>query len=333
MKIVFSSDDIREHNFVKEYSEGFKAGSSTGIREVTTEFRYAGIHSQAQRFSIDGVIAGFFQSRHDFSFTHYIESDFPYLQMHFELTTQGCLYQPKGDFEPHTLITKGQHALLFYPALKGPLTYLKTPGGSSVEIELSLDFMRKLFNNDLEQLGTFGRRLEQAQPALLGQQSYPITPRMIQVLSEIRNCQYVGSLKRMFVEAKIVELLTLQIDQILSARDTQPILKKKTQDKLQEVRTLLLTHLDTPCSIETLSKTVGINRTNLQEGFKQLFGTTIFGYITDQRMERAQEFLASGRYETIAEVAALVGYKNPQHFTAAFKRKFGYLPKQLLKSD
>jgi AraC-like DNA-binding protein len=154
---------------------------------------------------------------------------------------------------------------------------------------------------------------------------------MIQALAEIRNCQYVDSLKRMFVEAKIVELLTLQIDQILSARDTQPALKKKMQDKLQEVRALLLTNLDTPCSIEMLSKTVGINRTNLQEGFKQLFGTTIFGYITDQRMVRAQELLDSGQYETIAEVATLVGYKNPQHFTAAFKRKFGYLPKQLLK--
>ncbi|WP_234859251.1 helix-turn-helix domain-containing protein [Aquimarina aquimarini] len=34
---------------------------------------------------------------------------------------------------------------------------------------------------------------------------------------------------------------------------------------------------------------------------------------------------------TIAEISYAVGYKNPQHFTAAFKRKFGYLPSNLKK--
>jgi AraC-like DNA-binding protein len=33
----------------------------------------------------------------------------------------------------------------------------------------------------------------------------------------------------------------------------------------------------------------------------------------------------------VNEVADLVGYKHPHHFTAAFKRKFGIMPKELKK--
>jgi AraC family transcriptional regulator, transcriptional activator of the genes for pyochelin and ferripyochelin receptors len=329
MKITFSSEAIQEHNFVKEYSEGFLIGKSGGFREVGGEFIYPGLYSRSYRLYIDGVIASFFQVKSDFTFTHQIESDFPYLQMHFELTTQGCHYQPKAQFEPSTVITYGQHALLFYPALKGALTYQKTPNASSVEIELSLNFMRNLFDNDLEQLGKFGLAIESAQPALMGDQSYPVTTQMAHILTEIRHCRYTGALKKMFVEAKIIELLTLQIDQIQSVNQPDRIAsKKKVVDKLYEVKSLLLDRLDEPYSIEMLSKTVGVNRTKLQEEFKEHFGTTIFGFIADQRMQRARELILSGQYTTIGEVANLVGYKNPQHFTAAFKKKFGYLPKQ-----
>jgi AraC family transcriptional activator of pyochelin receptor len=35
----------------------------------------------------------------DRDLVHILESDFPYLQMHFELTTMGCLYHPNAKFE------------------------------------------------------------------------------------------------------------------------------------------------------------------------------------------------------------------------------------------
>lgn len=35
--------------------------------------------------------------------------------------------------------------------------------------------------------------------------------------------------------------------------------------------------------------------------------------------------------KTVSETADLVGYKNPQHFTAAFKGYYGMLPSELKK--
>jgi AraC-like DNA-binding protein len=41
--------------------------------------------------------------------------------------------------------------------------------------------------------------------------------------------------------------------------------------------------------------------------------------------------LQSGKYK-VNEVASAIGYTNPSHFIAAFKKKFGYTPKKFLLS-
>lgn len=332
MKIIFRSDDIKEHNHVRTYDNGYTVGNPVGLTEIQTEFLYEGayrIQSKALRIYIDGVAASFFDiASHGDTFTYELESDFPYLQMHFELTSTGCIYRPSATFEPETTIGYGHHSLLFYPFLNGKLSYLKTSQAKSVEIELSLDFLRRLFNGDLEQLGYFGNSIETNRPAILGHKSYPVTPLMNHILSELAHCQYIGSLKKIFVEAKVIELLCLQIAQIQTLENPpKNTLKQRDLDKFYEAKELLLERLEQPYSIEELAKMVGLNRTKLQAGFKEIFGNTIFGYITDIRMEQAKEMILAGQFDTIAEIASLIGYKNAQHFTAAFKRKYGTLPK------
>jgi AraC family transcriptional regulator, transcriptional activator of the genes for pyochelin and ferripyochelin receptors len=63
----------------------------------------------------------------------------------------------------------------------------------------------------------------------------------------------------------------------------------------------------------------------LKQGFRQLFGTTMFGYLHDYRMEMARNLLLEGNM-SITTVANTVGYSHLRHFSAAFKRKFGITP-------
>ena len=74
---------------------------------------------------------------------------------------------------------------------------------------------------------------------------------------------------------------------------------------------------------------MGVSDRTLQRGFGRLFGTTVFGYLTDQRMKRAERWLREGN-RTVLEVAIMTGYSNPTHFSVAFKRKFGISPSQCL---
>lgn len=330
MKIVFKSEDFAELNHVREYAEGFEVTDSKGIRETKTEMTHGAMHSCIHRIYCPGMVFSMIEGTLDRDLVHILESDFPYLQMHFELSTTGCLYYPDAQYEIDTVIYGGSHSLLFYPALKGKLHYLKKPLSYSVEIELSLDFLKRLFHDDLEILKEFGKNIEKNRPAIMGNRSFPITPAMKRLLAEVRDCPYNGSLKKLFVEAKVVELLTLQISQINASRSEKKPLKRSDVEKLNEVRDLVVSNLHNPYSIEELARTAGINRTKLQEGFREVFGTTVFGYISDIRLEDArQRILSEDNNATIAEIAAISGYKNPQHFTAAFKKKYGYLPKEV----
>ena len=93
---------------------------------------------------------------------------------------------------------------------------------------------------------------------------------------------------------------------------------------------LIEEHIQKTISIEELSKLVGLNTFKLKTGFKALFNSTIYSYLTSVRMIYAKKLISSGE-NNISETAHLVGYKNPQHFTTDFKKLYGYLPSELYK--
>ena len=93
----------------------------------------------------------------------------------------------------------------------------------------------------------------------------------------------------------------------------------------------MLSRSENPPSALELAQLVGVSDRTLRYGFRELFGTTVFGYLTSKRMEQAQQLLRSGKL-TVAEVANLVGYAHQGHFAVAFKRKFGITPTECLSA-
>lgn len=57
----------------------------------------------------------------------------------------------------------------------------------------------------------------------------------------------------------------------------------------------------------------------------------IHSYITKLRMEHARRLLM--QEATVNGVSAALGYKNPSHFIASFRKYFGVTPKQLSITD
>ena len=70
------------------------------------------------------------------------------------------------------------------------------------------------------------------------------------------------------------------------------------------------------------------NEAKLKQGFRSLYGTSVYGYLRDQRMETAWRLLAQ-RELSVSEVALRVGYANPSKFAAAFRKRFGFAPSTL----
>ncbi|GAB3994176.1 hypothetical protein GCM10028807_31320 [Spirosoma daeguense] len=252
--------------------------------------------------------------------------DQPSIQMIFVLEGKRS-YQPQPGYGPVCQLTAGEHCLGYYTAMKGQLLYDPEMPYFSVDIVLPEDYLRSIFQDDLTQLTNFGKSIEKKQSVLLGNRSFPLTPAQKEVLLAMRDCQLTGQLQKLFLEGKLRELLTLQIAQFqenqLGQHDT---LNLEGVDTFYTVRDQLNQNLINPPSLKDLTLLAGMNRTKLMSGFKELFGKTIYGYVSDLRMERAKELMISDKHIKVADIARRVGFKNANNFSAAFKKKFGYSP-------
>ena len=140
-----------------------------------------------------------------------------------------------------------------------------------------------------------------------------------------------GAIARMYLEGKALELIAMQLFQLTeSERDTiKSTLKSQSIDRIYQARDILANQLENPPSITELTKQVRISELTLRRGFRELFGTTVIGYLTSLRMEQA-ELLLREKKLSVAEVSNLVGYSHLGYFAKVFKRKFGISPSECL---
>jgi AraC-like DNA-binding protein len=151
------------------------------------------------------------------------------------------------------------------------------------------------------------------------------------VVQQIIECPFVGTVKRMYWQSKVMELMTLQIAGIgLEEPLIERCLKPQTSERIQFAAEILRSHLEEPPSQLALAQQVGLSKRTLQKGFRTVFGVTPFAYLTRQRMHRAKEVLRLGNC-TVAEVANSVGYANPAQFAGAFRRQFGISPLECVR--
>lgn len=155
------------------------------------------------------------------------------------------------------------------------------------------------------------------------------TPEMSLILQQLVNHKHEGRVKRLFLEARVFELMIAYLNQKQEKKNLT--LKKEDIHKIMLAKQLVEYDLQNPNSLMELSRKAGINDYKLKRGFKELTGHTVFGYLYKIRMEKAHYFLSHEK-KTVNEVAFLVGYKNAQHFIAAFKKQYQILPGSLNKN-
>jgi AraC-like DNA-binding protein len=164
----------------------------------------------------------------------------------------------------------------------------------------------------------------------------PNTSEIARVVQQIRFCPYRGTTKRMYLQAKSLEIMSLQLAPLLAGRDFQqdrlspsseisPKLKAQTIAKLHHAQEIIRSRLDHPPTATELSQQLDISDRTLRRGFRSLFGTTVVGYLTEQRLQQA-ELLLRNTDRTVADIANYVGYAHLGYFARAFKRRYGINP-------
>lgn len=222
-----------------------------------------------------------------------------------------------------------QHNIFYTKGFKGLSEWSNQSKMKVFEVNLLPSFFEKYLPNNTQAFEDFRSQLHRSPQAQLCKHNLHITPQMLFIIREILDSQRQGAFKRMFIEAKVIELLMLQLEQISEHHcETFCSLKKADIEKMHQAKEIISNNLSTPCSLINIAQQVGINEFTLKKGFKEVFGTTVFGFWNDIKMQEAKRLLLEQSL-TVSEVSEQIGYKNPQHFSTAFKKYFGISPSQL----
>jgi AraC family transcriptional regulator, transcriptional activator of the genes for pyochelin and ferripyochelin receptors len=210
----------------------------------------------------------------------------------------------------------------------------------TLELEtFGVQFPRETFlnftANATDLLKRFSERIINGEPVILTDDWGAVNPAIHQVIDHIIHHRYTGDLQRLFLLSKSIELLVCCAESCEQAGKTQTqtqILKSNTdKEKILAARDLVNARIDSPPSLTEIARSIGLNEYKLKRGFKETFQTTVFGYLTAQRLQLARRYLLDTR-KTAAEIAFELGYCTPQHFNNAFKKHFGHTPDSVRKN-
>ena len=138
---------------------------------------------------------------------------------------------------------------------------------------------------------------------------------------------YHGRMAQLHREAKVLELLALQLDALgeLEAPVFDP-LSSRDALRVREARERLLADLRDPPDLAELAAAVGLGTKRLNRGFRAQFGTTVFDYLAEARLQMARRMLEEGLDLPLKTLAWQLGYNQASNFINAFRRRFGISP-------
>lgn len=288
------------------------------IKGNVTNIHLNGIHLISKELSIEN---GFYAVE--------IEHDFSFIKLHFEMEGDNQ-YVPDNAAERTIYIPGGHYNLFYLPKIKGELRY-KTSKRKTLEITFTEAYLRKLFYPNFELTVPFlAEAIVQHKAFTMWETSKSISPQLYGLIEDILQCNYSGKIKTAYLESKVVEILSHLFSLIIRNDNTEDTILINETDfmKIQAVEQILKSRFREKHSLKSIAAEVGLNDFKIKKYFKIVFGTTVFSYLTQIKMEYAKMFLLENNC-TIAEVSEGLGYKNQHHFTNVFKKTFGYLPSKL----
>ena len=151
------------------------------------------------------------------------------------------------------------------------------------------------------------------------------------IFSELYNVPV--KIKKDYFKIKVLELL-LYLDALELSGHTEerPYFYKGQVEKIKAIQSLLTQDLTKNYTLEELSAKFDIALTPMKNCFKSVYGSPIFTYMRNYRMNYAAALLKSDKSLKVADVAGLVGYDSPSKFTAAFHQTMGKTPLEYRKS-
>jgi len=220
--------------------------------------------------------------------------------------------------------------LLYNPARDLPMDLVLQKGTWMVTVLVSITKFHSLFSQDADHVSFLSPENRDKKYYMDGK----ITPAMAVALHQLMNYNRNDTIKQLYFKAKSYELLSLYFNKEEDANiDACPFLAdEENMRKIKHAKEIIVSRMTDPPSLNDLASEIGLSLKKLKEGFKEVYGDTVYGFLLDHKLEYARQLLDSGQHN-VNEVGLKVGYSTGSHFISAFKKKYGTTPKKYVTAD
>lgn len=259
-----------------------------------------------------------------------VKNHSPYIEMYFSLS--GSRHMLFSQSHQWCLIPSGHHNMLYIPDTEFDIEPSSTNENTiSLQIQFTEDYFCRFLQTEDSLFTPFLQKIDAGSLSILSSDDMVITAEMYTELQDIVNCEKKGIFRQLFIETRVLNLLRLQFEQYekLLIKKKYSFVKEYDIEKIYAVKELLDRNIDSSFSLKELAQKSGLNDFKLKKGFKEIFGVTVFGYLSDLRMKTAREMLSENK--SIREISEHCGYTFVQSFITAFKNKYGITPDKFRK--
>ncbi|MCD8539397.1 MAG: hypothetical protein LRY55_06250 [Leadbetterella sp.] len=225
---LYDTDIVME----REFPELFTAEDGS-VSESVVNINFPSGKAQYREIYFEGVHIGYGNALLAHNVILNFESDFETVEMHFALRGNS-MARPDG-FSGGVNFARHQHNIIYANRMRGEMHW-NCRDFNLFEINLSPCFFKKYLPDDALFFSRFRRAMEDGRSGLLNPENGLISLQMYRIIEEIMQCNRKGLFKRMFLEAKVIELLLLQFEQLDPAELKSSSLKKADIEKIYAVR-------------------------------------------------------------------------------------------------
>ncbi len=286
------------------------------------------LNQKLHSFSVDSEIV-YFKNQTESSSSMSIPFSISKDVIHLSFCLQGSVdFIFAGGHYVKKLI-QGSSFIIYNPQVDLELNLTCEPNTRIVVFHIHIEKMHKLFLPGDENLHFLHR--EHINKKFYKEKE--IQPNVYSVLEQMYFANSPDNTKMLYLKGKTLELLSLFFGSTENkSYESCPFLYDENNvEKIRKARQIIQERMLNPPTLKELALEIGLNEYQLKVGFKNIYGSPVFQYLNDFKLEKSKNMLQTGKFK-VNEVATEIGYVNPSHFIAAFKKKFGYTPKKFLMS-
>lgn len=257
--------------------------------------------------------------------TRHIDSSF--IQFHFCLKGDAKFLFSQGSYALQ--VSEENSLLLYNTQLDLPLNLELDPNSWLLSVVMTIRKFHSLFSREADYIPFLSAQNKDKK--YYTQEG--VSPAVAVILSQMINYNLHPSIKELYIKGKVYELISLYFNKSTDADIEQcPFLVDEDNvRRIRKAKEIVITRMAEPPTLNELSEEIGLSLKKLKDGFKQIYGDSVFSFLFDYKMEYARKMLETGQHN-VNEVGLKVGYSTSSHFISAFKKKYGTTPKKYLMS-